>query len=286
MESSYNLLMDLAAKSALLDQTLRDAGSLMVAYSGGTDSAFLAFAAHRVLGERMLAVIADSASLPRNELKSALNLCETLRIPIQILHTNELSDPNYQQNDANRCFHCKDELFNRMNLLREELHFEAIAFGMNTDDRGEHRPGQTAAINHHVIAPLVTALLSKAEIRQLAQSAGLTVHDKPASACLSSRLAYGLPVTADRLSQVERAEDLLHSMGFMQVRVRHHDTLARIEIAREDLPRIFDLSLLDSISNSIKGLGFTFVTVDAQGYRSGSMNSLLPASAITSASHA
>ena len=278
--------MDLGAKAALLDQTLQSCGSLMVAYSGGTDSAFLAFAAHRILGDRMLAVIADSASLPRKELKSALNLCETLRIPLQILHTNELSDPNYQQNDANRCFHCKDELFTRMNLLREQLHFDAIAFGMNTDDRGEHRPGQTAAGNHHVLAPLVTAQLSKLEIRQLAQNAGLPVHDKPASACLSSRLAYGLPVTAERLAQVEQAEDLLHSMGFMQVRVRHHDTLARIEIAREDLPRILDLSLLDMISNSIKALGFVFVTLDAQGYRSGSMNSLLPASSITSAAHA
>lgn len=278
--------VDLSAKSAVLDQTLRDCGSLMVAYSGGTDSAFLAFAAHRVLGDRMLAVIADSASLARKELESALNLCETLRIPLQILHTNELSDPNYQQNDANRCFHCKDELFTAMESLRERLNFDAIAFGMNTDDGGEHRPGQTAARNHRVLAPLVTAQLSKAEIRYLAQTAGLTVHDKPASACLSSRLAYGLPVTAERLAQVEQAEDLLHSMGFNQVRVRHHDTLARIEIAREDLSRALDLTLLDSISISFKGLGFTFVTLDTQGYRSGSMNSLLPTSAITSAKHA
>lgn len=278
--------MDLAAKSALLDQILRDAGSLMVAYSGGTDSAFLAFAAHRVLGDKMLAVIADSPSLPRKELESALNLCETLRIPLQILHTNELSDPKYQQNDANRCFHCKDELFTHMNLLREQLRFDAIAFGMNTDDRGEHRPGQSAAQNHHVIAPLVSADLSKPEIRQLAQNAGLPVHDKPASACLSSRLAYGLPVTAERLAQVEQAEDLLHSMGFTQVRVRHHDTLARIEIAREDLSRALDLELLDTISNSFKRLGFTFVTLDMQGYRTGSMNALLPASSITFSAHA
>ena len=278
--------MDLAAKSDLLDQTLRDAGSLMVAYSGGTDSAFLAFAAHRVLGDKMLAVIADSPSLPRKELESALNLCETLRIPIQILHTDELSDPKYQQNDANRCFHCKDELFTRMETLREQLHFDAIAFGMNTDDRGEHRPGQTAAQDHHVIAPLVSSNLSKSEIRQLAQNAGLPIHDKPASACLSSRLAYGLPVTAERLLQVEQAEDLLHSMGFMQVRVRHHDTLARIEVAREDLPRILDAQLLDSISNSLKTLGFTFVSLDTQGYRTGSMNALLPVSSLTSSLHA
>ena len=278
--------MDLAAKSDLLDRTLRSCGSLMVAYSGGTDSAFLAFAAHRILGDRMLAVIADSASLPRKELKSALNLCETLRVPVQILHTNELSDPEYQQNNANRCFHCKDELFTQMEQLRQRLQYDTIAFGMNTDDRGEHRPGQTAARNHRVIAPLVAADLSKLEIRQLARNAGLPVHDKPASACLSSRLAYGLPVTAERLAQVEQAEDLLHSMGFRQVRVRHHDTLARIEIAREDMARIFDLSLLDTVSKLFKEIGFTFVTLDAQGYRSGSMNSLLPVTALTSASHA
>lgn len=278
--------MDLAAKAALLDETLQSCGSLMVAYSGGTDSAFLAFAAHRVLGNRMLAVIADSPSLPRKELQQALDFCETMQIPLQTLHTSELSDTKYRQNDANRCFYCKDELFKRMELLREHLGFDAIAFGMNTDDRGDHRPGQTAAQNHHILAPLVLAQLSKLDIRQLAQNAGLRIHDKPASACLSSRLAYGLPVTAERLSQVEQAEDLLHAMGFRQVRVRHHDTLARIEIAREDLPRAFDLSLLDNISNSLKALGFTFVALDAQGYRSGSMNSLLPASAITSASHA
>ena len=275
--------MDLAAKSALLDTTLRDCGSLLVAYSGGTDSAFLAHRAHQILGESMLAVIADSASLPRTELASALSFSNLHTIPTRVLSTAELQNPDYQRNDANRCFHCKDELFTEMEQARQTLGFARIAFGMNTDDRGDHRPGQQAAANHHVIAPLVTAQLSKAEIRQLALSAGLSLHDKPASACLSSRLAYGLPVTAERLSQVEQAEKLLHSMGFPLVRVRHHDTLARIEVARADLPRILDLDLFDRISKSLKAMGFTFVTLDTEGFRSGSMNAVLPASAITPA---
>lgn len=275
--------MDLAAKSALLDSTLRDCGSLLVAYSGGTDSAFLAFAAHRVLGKNMLAVIADSASLPREELANALSFTEMNGIPTQILHTSELANPDYQRNDSNRCFHCKDELFTHLEILRGELGMAHIAFGMNTDDRGDHRPGQRAATDHQVLAPLVTAELSKPEIRQLAHKAGLTLHDKPASACLSSRIAYGLPVTAERLSQVERAEHLLHSMGFPRVRVRHHDTLARIEFDHDDLARALQVEVLDGISNCLKAMGFTFVTIDAQGYRSGSMNAMLPASAITSA---
>ena len=278
--------MDLAAKSALLDNTLRDCGSLMVAYSGGTDSAFLAFRAHQILDKNMLAVIADSASLPRAEMRNALAFSEMHGIPTRVLSTSELRNPDYQRNDANRCFHCKDELFTQMEALREQLNFAVIAFGMNTDDRGDHRPGQRAAGNHHVLAPLVTAQLSKSEIRQLAHSDGLTLHDKPASACLSSRIAYGLPVTAERLSQVEQAEEVLHSMGFMRVRVRHHDSVARVEIDRDDLPRALNLSVLEKIANSLKLLGFAFVAIDAEGYRSGSMNSILPASAITPAAHA
>ena len=277
--------MDLAAKAALLDSTLRQCGSLLVAYSGGTDSAFLAYAAHKVLGDRMLAVIADSASLPRAELANALAFSRLHGIPTRTLETFELSNPDYQRNDSNRCFHCKDELFTQMESARERLGFAHIAFGMNTDDRGEFRPGQQAAQQHHVIAPLVTACLAKAEIRQLARNAGLSLHDKPASACLSSRIAYGLAVTEDRLSQVEQAEQLLHSLGFPRVRVRHHDTLARIEVDRQDFTRMFDLELFEHLTKSFKSLGFTFVTLDLQGYRSGSMNDVLPASAIAPASH-
>ncbi|HKO18245.1 MAG TPA: ATP-dependent sacrificial sulfur transferase LarE [Acidobacteriaceae bacterium] len=275
---------ELERKHERLQATLRDTGSLLVAYSGGTDSAYLAYEARAVLGDRMLAVIADSPSLPRRELAAALKFAEHHRIPVHILQTQELDDPNYARNDANRCFHCKDELFTKMEAARAELGFEQLAYGMNLDDRGEFRPGQRAAAAHNALAPLVTAELTKAEIRTLARDAGLELADKPASACLSSRIEYGRPVSAENLSQVERAEDALHALGFAQVRVRHHGELARIEIAREDLPRALDLMLLDRISAAVRACGFTYVTLDTQGYRTGSMNAVLPVSAITSTS--
>ena len=273
--------MDLSAKSALLEETLRSLSSLLVAYSGGTDSAFLAYAAHQALGDRMLAVIADSPSLPRRELAAALSFTAQHSISTAILHTSELENADYQRNDARRCFHCKDELFTRMEAKREETGFAHIAYGMNLDDQGEFRPGQQAAAMHHALAPLVTAQLTKSEIRALASAAGLSLADKPASACLSSRIEYGRAVTAENLSQVERAEDLLHDLGFPQVRVRHHGDLARIEIARGDLPRALSLSVLDRITAALRPLGFKYVTLDMQGYRTGSMNDVLPVSALT-----
>lgn len=276
--------MDLAAKRALLDTTFRELGSVMIAYSGGTDSAFLAWAAHQALGEKMLAVIADSASLPRAELAAALAFASKHGIPTHILPTEELENPDYQRNDSQRCFHCKDELFTRMEAERAARGFQHLAYGMNLDDRGEFRPGQQAATQHHAVAPLVTAQLTKAEIRQLAREAGLELWDKPASACLSSRIEYGRPVTRESLSQVERAEDALRALGFLQVRVRHHGNLARIEIARADLPRALTIDVLDRITDAVRSAGFVYVTLDTQGYRSGSMNDVLPASAITAAS--
>ena len=275
--------MELLEKSALLHKHLDSLGSLLVAYSGGTDSAFLAYAAHQALGERMLAVIADSASLPRKELAAALAFTAQRGIPTQILQTGELEKPDYIRNDSQRCFHCKDELFTQMETARARLGFGHLAYGMNLDDRGEFRPGQKAAAMHGALAPLVTAQLSKAEIRTLARTAGLSLADKPASACLSSRIEYGRPVTAGNLSQVEQAEDALHGLGFPQVRVRHHGDLARIEIAREDLPRALSVSVLDRITEALKSIGFLYVTLDTQGYRSGSMNDVLPVSAIASA---
>ena len=275
--------MDLAAKSALLQDTLQDLGSLLVAYSGGTDSAYLAYAAHQALGDRMLAVIADSASLPRAELAAALAFASEHGIPVHILHTGELEDPDYQRNDSQRCFHCKDELFTRMEETRAALGFAHLAYGMNLDDRGEFRPGQQAATQHHAVAPLVTAQLTKAEIRQLAREAGLKLWDKPASACLSSRIEYGRPVTRENLSQVEQAEEALHTLGFQQVRVRHHGDLARIEISRSELPRALNIETLDRITAALRPIGFLYITLDTQGYRSGSMNDVLPASAIVPA---
>jgi uncharacterized protein len=267
--------MDLAAKSAKLQTTLQKLGSVLVAYSGGTDSAYLAYAAHQVLGEKMQAVIADSASLPRAELAAALAFTANHNIPTQILQTNELENPDYQRNDARRCFHCKDELFTHMEQALEASGFAHIAYGMNLDDRGDFRPGQQAAANHHAVAPLVTAQLTKSEIRQLAREANLSLADKPASACLASRIEYGRPVTRENLSQVEQAEAALHGLGFPQVRVRHHGDLARIELATEDLPRALSLPVLEKITAAIKPLGFLYVTLDTEGYRSGSMNQTL-----------
>ncbi len=275
--------MVMREKSELLHQTLAGTGSLLVAYSGGTDSAFLAYLAHRTLGDRMLAVIADSASLPRKELAAALAFTAEHHIPTQILQTGELDKPEYIRNDAQRCFHCKDELFTQMEAARQRLGFAHLAYGMNVDDRGEFRPGQRAAAMHNALAPLVTAELSKAEIRTLAREAGLKLADKPASACLSSRIEYGRAVTVENLSQVEQAEDALHLLGFPQVRVRHHGDLARIEIAREDLSRALTLPMLDRITAALRPIGFLYITLDTQGYRSGSMNDVLPVSAVASA---
>ena len=275
--------MDLTAKSALLHTTLQELGSVLVAYSGGTDSAWLAWAAHQALGENMLAVIADSPSLPRAELAAALAFAAEHNIPTQILQTDELENPSYQRNDSQRCFHCKDELFTRMEQARAAKGFRHIAYGMNLDDRGDFRPGQQAAAQHHAVAPLVTAQLTKSEIRTLTQQAGLTLWDKPASACLSSRIEYGRPVTRENLSQVEQAEEALHALGFHQVRVRHHGDLARIEISRPELPRALTLEALDRITAALRPLGFLYITLDTQGYRSGSMNDVLPASAIAPA---
>ncbi|MBW4039405.1 MAG: ATP-dependent sacrificial sulfur transferase LarE [Acidobacteria bacterium] len=275
--------MDVTSKAKLLEAKLADAGSLLVAYSGGTDSAFLAYAAHAVLGEQMLAVIADSPSLPRKELAAALVFAARHGIPVQVLQTHEMENPEYARNDAQRCFHCKDELFTQMEEARVRLGFKHLAYGMNVDDRGEFRPGQQAAAMHGALAPMAQAGLTKAEIRTLAREAGLELADKPASACLSSRIEYGRPVTAENLRQVERAEEALHELGFGQVRVRHHGDLARVEIAREDLGRALSVEMFDWITAALKPLGFLYIAVDTQGYRSGSMNDVLPVTAIAAA---
>jgi len=275
--------MDLTQKSELLYQTLVSAGSLLVAYSGGTDSGFLAYASHNALGDKMLAVIADSPSLPRKELAAALAFTAEHGIPTQILQTTEIDKPDYIRNDAQRCFHCKDELFTQMEAARLRLGLVHLAYGMNLDDRGDFRPGQQAATMHNALAPLVTAQLTKSEIRSLAREAGLTLADKPASACLSSRIEYGRPVTVENLMQVEQAEDALHALGFPQVRVRYHGNLARIEIARENLATALSLAMLDRITAALRPIGFHYITLDTQGYRSGSMNDVLPVSALASA---
>jgi uncharacterized protein len=272
---------DLEDKLLGLRTSLAALDSLLVAYSGGTDSAYLAYIAHQVLGTRMLAVIADSASLPRAELAAALAFAKERSIPVETLSTNELDNPDYQRNDAQRCFHCKDELFTQMEALRAQRGFSHIAYGRNLDDDGDFRPGQRAAAMHHAIAPLADACLRKAEIRALARDAGLSLADKPASACLSSRIEYGRPVTAAALAQVEAAEAALHALGFTQLRVRHHGELARIELTRDELPRALSLELFDHVSRELRALGFRYITLDLEGFRSGSMNALLPISELS-----
>jgi len=267
----------LDAKSRRLRESLSEASRLLVAYSGGVDSAFLAWIAHEVLGDRMLALIADSPSLARTHLEDALAFARETGIPVEVIETRELDNPDYARNDSMRCFHCKDELFTVMEQYRAAHAFDRIAYGVNTDDQGDFRPGQQAARDHHVLAPLLDAGLSKAEIRELAGQSGLRVWDKPASACLSSRIEYGRPVTPEALRVVEQGEDALRALGFRQFRVRHHGDFVRIEIAREELPRALTAAMAAEFTRIFKALGFKFVTLDLEGFRSGSMNSLLSA---------
>lgn len=271
-----SLQAELAAKQAELRAELRRFRSLLVAYSGGVDSAYLAWAAHQVLANNMLAVIADSPSLARTQLADAIAFANEQAIPLEVVGTSELEHPEYARNDRQRCYHCKDELFSVMEQLGAERGYDAIAYGVNLDDQGDFRPGQQAARQHFVAAPLLKAGLRKQEIRDLARQAGLRIWDKPSSACLSSRIEYGRPVTREALAVVERGEEAIRALGFRQFRVRHHGDIVRIEIARDELPRALDSGMAAQFTAIFKALGFEFVTLDLEGFRSGSMNALLP----------
>jgi pyridinium-3,5-biscarboxylic acid mononucleotide sulfurtransferase len=264
--------MELSAKQTRMEESLRSLGRTLVAYSGGVDSAYLAWAAHQILGPDMLAVIADSPSLARTQLQDALAFAQERGIPLEVVQTGEMDHPEYVRNDKLRCFHCKSELFQVMEGFARQRGFRSISYGVNVDDQGDFRPGQAAAHQHHVAAPLLDAGLTKAEIRELARQAGLRVWDKPASACLSSRIEYGRPVTMEALSAVEQGEDALHQLGFRQVRVRHHGEIARIEIGKDELARALTTEMFSEFTRIFKSLGFTFVTLDTEGFRSGSMN--------------
>jgi uncharacterized protein len=267
---------EVRSKLLALETRLRGLGSLMVAYSGGVDSAFLAATAHRVLGNQMLAVLADSASLARRDMKQASEFAHNLGMPLRVIHTEELDRPEYQRNDANRCFHCKTELFEGMKSLRAQLGFQNLAYGMNTDDTKDFRPGQRAAQQHEVLAPLADVGMTKAEVRALAKAAGYTLWDRPAAPCLSSRIEYGRTVTREVLAQIERAEESMRELGFREFRVRHHGELARVEIARTEMPRALSMEMLDAITAEVRKAGFQYVTLDSSGFRSGSMNAILP----------
>ena len=275
--------MTLEEKKQALEDRLREVGGMMVAYSGGIDSAYLAYEASRVLGDRMIAVLADSASLPRSECEDAQRFAAENGIPLRIVVTNELENEAYAVNGSDRCFHCKSELFD---VLKRELagsDFSAIAYGLNLDDNQDFRPGQRAAREHGVIAPLADAGMTKQDVRALAQAAGLRLWDKPASACLSSRVEYGRRVTPEVLRNIEDAEAAMKRLGFRRFRVRHHGSIARIEIAEEEMTKALDVKKLKEISAAVKAAGFQYVAVDCEGYRSGSMNEILPIEVLTSA---
>ena len=275
-QTEAELAESAARKLAVLELKLSELGRLMVAYSGGVDSAFLAATAHRVLGDQMLAVLADSASLARRDLEQACEFALTRGIPLQVVATEELDNPDYAKNDANRCFHCKDELFTTMKVLGERLEFKAIAYGMNADDTRDYRPGQRAANQHEVLAPIADAGLTKAEVRILCRQAGYSLWDRPAAPCLSSRVEYGRKVTREVLEQVENSEECIRQLGFREFRVRHHGDLARVEIARNELPRALTVEMLDAITAGLKQAGYQYVTLDTAGFRSGSLNAILP----------
>lgn len=265
----------LAARQA--DNRLRSAlaagGPVLVAYSGGVDSAYLAWAAHGVLGDRMLAVIADSPSLARSHYRHALAFAAGHGIPCEVIRTAEVDRPEYQRNDADRCFFCKDELFRRMEQeLTRRPEFESLAYGANADDRWDYRPGAEAARQHHVRAPLMEAGLGKAAIRALARQAGLEVWDRPASPCLASRIVHGISVSPERLSRIEAGEEALRRMGFREFRARDHGDLVRIEIARAELPRALNLEAAGKLTAIFKSAGYRYVTLDLEGFRSGSLN--------------
>ncbi len=265
----------LVAKQDLLLARLQASGPLLVAYSGGVDSAYLAWAAHRALGVKAIAVTAESPSYPRSHRVAAESLAREVGFAHRFVSTLELDNPDYARNPSDRCYFCKSELFEVLERLRAELDFRAVAYGINADDQGDFRPGHRAAEEHRVLSPLLDAGLDKAGIRALARQAGLACAELPASACLSSRIPYGMEVTPEKLRQIDRAEDALRELGFRQVRVRHHGDLARVELATDELDAVLDRARMREISRRLHELGFRWVSLDLDGYRTGSLNEVL-----------
>ena len=265
----------LRAKEKRLLERLAAHGPLIVAYSGGVDSAYLAHAAHRALGDSVTAITAVSASYPQSHREMAVRVAREVGFPHRFVNTNELSDERYAANPTNRCYFCKSELFGLLERVRAEQGFAAVAYGINTDDLGDHRPGHAAAEEYRVLSPLLDAGLGKQEIRALSRAAGLPTADLPASACLSSRIPYGMEVTEDKLRQIDRAEDALRALGYRQVRVRHHGDLARIELAPDELARALDPEQARALSQAVHAQGFRWVSLDLDGYRTGSLNEVI-----------
>jgi uncharacterized protein len=271
-----DMTTDLVAKRERLRQIIQDMDRVIVGYSAGVDSTYLARVCHDVLGpDRALAVTAVSASMPPQEAEEAGRIAREHGFRHLVIHTDELEDERYAANPTNRCYFCKTELFDRLLALAQEQGYRYVLDGTNLDDTGDFRPGETAGREHGVRSPLQEAGLTKADIRALSRELGLPTADKPASACLSSRIPYGQRVTVEKLRQINEAEQFLRGLGFRQVRVRHHETIARIEVPRADFPRFFDEGVNDAIAQRLKEIGFAYVTLDLRGYRSGSLNEML-----------
>lgn len=266
----------LRAKEDKLFEILRSMGRALVAYSGGTDSAYLAWAAKQALGDGAIAITADSPSIPDSHKRDAIEFAREHGIRHEMIPSYEFDNPAYAANNPDRCFHCKDELFRRMEQIAPAYGGAEIVYGVNADDLGDYRPGQNAAREHGVKAPLVEAGLTKAEIRELSRLAGLKTWDRPAAACLSSRIPYGTRVTQDNIRQVETAEEEMKALGFRQFRVRYHTDLARIEIARDEMERAMTMEMFAKLAEIFKRVGFTYVALDLNGYRQGAMNEVLP----------